>query len=301
MTTKDELPILDRAYSDRQLIFVADDLVAKLAHGEKLGLIESRTRALTRVLKFTAAEFINRVKTRDWKKIAASIPIVYLKMMGEMISESGKEGIRAWVKLMEGGIKIQPVGKTEAQRLTFPPGHPREHVLYVGHPTISTVYYPMADFHRFTFEHKFCEAIELLMSLGARYIRVEHVTGWSKDFSARLSVPLAMAADSATVNASQSSAGRRNLLYEAYLAGTHKPSLPQRLDWYPYEQTWQAIAKGRMAFGLNNFSLSLSYEDDLGINARLKAAALKAGLEIGGKFEDHQSTVWRLEGKFKGT
>ena len=54
-----------------------------------------------------------------------------------------------------------------------------------------------------------------------------------------------------------------------------------------------------MNFGLNDFSLSVAYEDDFGINAGLKLAVANAGLDLGGRFEDHQSTVWRLEGTFE--
>ena len=70
--------------------------------------------------------------------------------------------------------------------------------------------------------------------------------------------------------------------------------------WYEHEPTWQSIAKGRINYGLQDFSLSVSYEDDFGVNAGLKVAISKTGLEVGGKFEDHESTVWRLEGQFKG-
>jgi hypothetical protein len=156
----------------------------------------------------------------------------------------------------------------------------------------------MADFHRVTFEHKFCEAVELLMSLGAKKMRVEHVTGWSKDFSARLSVPLGTPSEKVTLEAGKHSATRSGLLYEASLLGTDEPTVPDSLVWYAHEPTWQAVAKGRIGFGLSDFSLSVAYEDDFGINAGLKVAVLKAGLELGGKFEDHQSTVWRLEGSF---
>jgi hypothetical protein len=49
---------------------------------------------------------------------------------------------------------------------------------------------------------------------------------------------------------------------------------------------------------MSDFSLSVTYEDDFGINAGLSAAVVGAGLGLGGRFEDHQSTVWRLEGRF---
>jgi hypothetical protein len=59
------------------------------------------------------------------------------------------------------------------------------------------------------------------------------------------------------------------------------------------------VAEGRLDYGLEDFSLVVTYEDDYGINANLKASAVGAGLELGGNFEDHQATIWRIAGKFK--
>jgi len=179
-----------------------------------------------------------------------------------------------------------------------------------------------------------------------------HLTGWSKEFSARISVPLgekssraklnflqgihemtfstlgirlfrmsiirwpifialllntnsakrsifSCASETAALGTSKNASSRTSFLYEATLAGTDTPKLPKTLVWYHHEPTWQTVARGRIDFGLSDFSLNVTYEDDFGINAGLKAAVVTAGLELGGKFEDHQSTIWRLEGTFR--
>ena len=54
-----------------------------------------------------------------------------------------------------------------------------------------------------------------------------------------------------------------------------------------------------MKYGLKDFSLSVTYNDDFGINAGLKMQVAKVGLELGGKFEDHAATEWKISGKFK--
>ena len=67
------------------------------------------------------------------------------------------------------------------------------------------------------------------------------------------------------------------------------------------KRLWMALQTPRCQriwFGTRSFSLSVSYEDDFGVNAGLKTSVAKAGLELGGKFEDHQATVWRLAGEF---
>ena len=77
-----------------------------------------------------------------------------------------------------------------------------------------------------------------------------------------------------------------------------RPVLPELLVWYPHESTWQSIAAGRISFDLSQFSLTINYEDDFGVNAGLKVAATRAGLELGGSFEDHEATTWKFHGKF---
>lgn len=278
--SKDDSKILDLPYSDRQLIVVTNDEVVKAS----------------RDAEKQAAE---RGKGVDWAKIGELAVRTLLGGPGLLLAEVTKEAIKAWSRARQSGIQILQVGKTESKIINFPPGHPREGLLYIGHPADPNVYYTTAEFHRITFEHKFCEAINLLMSLGATKISVEHVSGWSKDFSSRLSVPLSEVGVSVGAEAGFDSQSTSQLLYEATLSGTKEPKLPENLAWYPHEPTWQSIAKGRIDYGLKDFSLSVCYEDDYGVNAGLKVAVQKAGLELGGKFEDHQSTVWRIAGQFR--
>ena len=174
----------------------------------------------------------------------------------------------------------------------------RDKVVYIGHPTKPTVYYTVADFHRVTFEHKFSEAIDLLIHLGAKEVRVERVRGWSREFSASLSVPLNHIDGTANIDAGAKQQSETHLLFEAKLPGDVKPRVPDGLWWYPHEPTWQSIANGRLRFGLQNFSLTVSYDDDFGVNAGLKVSAQKVGLDVGGNFEDHMATTWKIVGEF---
>ncbi len=274
----DKRPITQLPYADRQLISVTTDEVAKAAQAE---------------LKANGGK-----QSADyWARIAEAVTMVVLPA-GDPIVEVTKEAIKTWGRARASGIKVLLVGKSEAAAITFPPGHPREGVLYIGHPAEASVYYTAAAFHRATFQHRVVEVVNLLMSLGATKIRVEHVAGWSKEFSARVSVPLGTPPDSLDAEAGGSASSHRKLLYEATLAGSSKPCIPDGLVWYPHEPTWQSVAKGRTQFGLRSFSLSLSYTDDFGVHAGLKTQVLKAGLDLGGSFEDHVSTVWRIEGEF---
>ena len=269
-------PILKRPYSERQLIAIAADEVIAAEREAK----EKST---------------SKSEGVDWTKVA-KLTLAFFGGPTRILTEVTIEAIKAWNRVRASGFPVLTITRTDAMAVKLPPGHPRDGVLYVGHPAIPSVYYTPALFHRLCFEHKFCEAINLLMDLGATEISVEHISGWSKEFSANLSVPLG-ATEVGTKAGSSSKAGSQ-LLYKATLAGTENPSVPSNLVWYPHEPTWHQIAEGRLKFGLKDFSLSVRYEDDFGINAGLKTAVTKAGLDLGGKFEDHQSTVWRIDGKF---
>jgi hypothetical protein len=58
------------------------------------------------------------------------------------------------------------------------------------------------------------------------------------------------------------------------------------------------VAEGRLQYGLQEFNLTLRYEDDYGVNVGLQTTLVRHGLELGGKFEGHESTVWRMVGSF---
>jgi len=198
-------------------------------------------------------------------------------------------------KTNQSGILL--IRKSWAPRFSLPPGHPRVGVVFVGHPAAPSNYIPIADFHRYTFEHKFSEILSILMHLGADNIEVAHVRGWGQDFSSKLSIGIPSVSVGQDVVASNSRG--TSLLYKAELPGHSEPSIPQDLVWYHHESTWKQVAEGRMKFGLRNFSLNLQYQEDYGINAALKGKVKKIGLDVGGEFEQHQSTTWEIRGSFK--
>jgi hypothetical protein len=182
--------------------------------------------------------------------------------------------------------------------LVLPPGHPREGVVYIGNPVDPPRYYPAAEFHRMTFEHKLAEAVRLLMALGATELEVRHVAGRSREWAASIDVPIPskglVVGGEGQGRVSSSSA----LLFRATLEGASEPSVPGDLAWYPHEPTWRQVADGRMRYGLREFALAVRYDDDFGVRGSFEAAAAKYGLELGGAFEEHRSTEWRISGTF---
>lgn len=237
-------------------------------------------------------------KSIDWMDVLKTAASLGLKSPGGPVVgisiAVAREAYATWERARANGVNVLQIKKSESNKLIFPPAHPRDGVLYVAHPSDSNVYYTVASFHRAAFEHKFAEAVDLLMHLGATQIAVEHVRGWSSEFAATISVPL----QSSSASIGSNSSNKTTLLFEASLPENKSQTLPNNLVWYPHEPTWQSIAKGRLSFGMNEFSLTVNYEDDFGVNAGLKVAATKAGLDMGGSFENHVATSWKLVGKF---
>jgi hypothetical protein len=115
-------------------------------------------------------------------------------------------------------------------------------LLYTGHPAIPDVYYTIASFHRMAFEHKFAEAISLLMHLGATEITVEYVRGWSREFARQLSIPLTEIKVDGKL--SSTTARTSSLLYEATFKGNTHPTLPATLVWFHMSQPGNQLQKG---------------------------------------------------------
>ena len=284
--TKEPLPdgedLKQRAYLERQLIVVLPDEAVRAQRKAQQSAGTDRGRMNWPKLAGFVLAGLSGASASLGYAIVDLVPLVY----------------KAIVKLWETGVDVQPISRTEARVLRFPPGHPRDGVLYIGHPAIADLYYTMSEFHRFTFEHKMSEAVGLLMSLGAQELTVGHVQGWGREFGAQLNLALPTTKVGAGAKAKRKTAKKREILFEAQLDGHVKPSLPNDLVWYPFEPTWQRIAEGRLKYGLKTFSLSVRYEDDFGVSAGLRLQASKAGLDVGGTFEDYQATVWRIEGIF---
>ena len=192
-----------------------------------------------------------------------------------------------------------PVSSIEAAQLRFPVGHPRGKVAYIGHPIDPPVYIPVADFHRFLFEHKVAEALRLIRCLGAVTIEVVRVEGWDQSMGVGLGVTLPdFSHADVGASASHERATGRSVLSTMRLKPTQSPAVPPGLVWLPHEPLWQEVAQARLESGLDSFVLDVRAADDYGVNAGLKALVAKAGLEAGGAFVEHRNTVWRLQGTF---
>lgn len=268
-----ELDVVSMPYPDRQMLVVGADFVV------------STQRATER-----ASE-----EPRSFKvQLLASLATGFVGPAGLII-----EGLELYKKARASELEILLVSRTEAKTLRFPVGHPRDRLVYVGHPADPGVYVPMADFHRFLFEHKMAEALRLVRSLGAREIEIEHITGWRNrdEVGIGLSLPIVDTVD-AKLEAARSAAQGRRILSRMSLQPTLDAYVPDGLVWYDHEPLWKEVAQARVEGGLQSFQLDVTYADDFGVTAGLKASVAKVGLEVGGSFTEHRSTIWRLGGTF---
>ena len=281
------VPFIDRPWTDRRLV-----VVDRLAKNQRA--IEKNAEATSRFAQ----------KAGEWTSdtVADAIsPFTAIPLLAKGIGMAAGAIVSSKLDFSSDGEyddSVITIGREEALSIRFPPGHPQDDVVYVAHPLIAEVYYPLASFHRFLFEHKVTEAIRLLMSLGAKTMLVEHVDGWSREFAGNLSLPIPQLEGTAGLSASLKQKAESSMLFRATLKGLDNPSIPSDLLWFPHEPTWQQVAEGRIKYGLQEFSLIVSYTDDLGINADLTAKLAEMEFGIGGKFQRFKMTKWKIEGVF---
>ncbi len=291
--------ILDKPYSDRQLVlFVNDDVVAAHEKAEAL-IVEDRKYSIAPdgYLEY----FKSQLKKTDIDELA--------RIVGVM---------RSFFVVKREGVNIRLVEKSQLPHLQIWPGHPRDNVVYIGHPALPKMYIPFAEFHSFVFEHKFSEAVSLLISLGAKAIHVKHIKGWKLDLLLQLNTRVSLSSDydetkvkslldiykTKAVNGILEHHEEQPKPAPEPVAVLHTAlrdmplEIPKGMVWYPFEPTWQWVSEGRLKFGLKEFILDINYKEDYDIHMALKTKLEKAGFNFGGEFEKHMPTMWRLFGEF---
>ncbi len=282
----DKLP-----YAKRQFVLVLDDNVVE---AERIAKEKAEKEG-----KKTNWKFIGEV-TLALLGIATG-PTGILVTLPAAAALIIKDVVDSVTFIRNNGIDILTISRSEAKSLDFPPGHPLNNVIYAGHPTNSRIYYPLAEFHMRVFEHKFIEAINLLIGLGAVLVNVESVQGYTKEDMKSMSLSIPAASVETEIKYDKNRNKLQQAIYTAKLEPKEDIILPDNMVWYSHEPTWQQIVKARQYSGLKEFSLKLDYNDDFGINGKLFAKISETGFDIGGEIKDYKSTNWKLEGQFADT
>ncbi|MDP9067392.1 MAG: hypothetical protein M3N53_03450 [Actinomycetota bacterium] len=200
------------------------------------------------------------------------------------------------IKMREAALDVAIISDSEAAAMTFPPGHPARGVLYVAHPVMPGWYYPAAQFHRFVVEHKFAEAMDLLMELGARTMEIELIRGYKKQDVLDILAAIPLVRIGGKAEKEQDSTSHIHCLAE--LEGSTEPRLPDDLVWYPHEPLWRKLGENRLEKRLKKFQLAVRHLDSMTVDKELEAAAKAANLRIGGQHIQHEEVVIRINGEF---
>jgi hypothetical protein len=281
MRTDPTVPIVELDYSERQRIVVVPDEVLDPPP-------PAPTPTHDELEPGAAGRMLARTRQR----------IPWMDPHRHEVSAVQQRTLRAIDELRAEDILLIPMAVSIARReFRFPVGHPLGNVVYLGNPADRLRYYPAADFHRQVFEHKFAEAMRLVMALGATHMRVRWERGWHKELESDLEAPLKKIAKAG--GKLEASARRETeLIFEANLA-PNDPVIPHDLVWYHEEPTWRALAEGRMQRGLDSFELHVRSNDDYGIDSDFEAKIRRfKALKVGGRFTAHRETSWRIEGEF---
>lgn len=276
--------LLQLPYNKRRIIVVRDELPPALSPSRS---VAPAIRAITSYVQ------------SDRRMAPAAARVISSLAMGGPLVMLAADVVKARREMRQGGENLIPVSSLDAVQLQFPVGHPRGKVAYIGHPVDPPMYIPVADFHRFLFEHKVAEAHRLIRSLGAVTVDVVRVEGWDQTVGVALGVALPDAGQTDIgASATRERGSGRSVLSTMRLKPTQPPWVPSDLVWLPHEPLWQEVAHARLESGLDSFVLDVRSTDDYGVNAKLRALVAKAGLDAGGSFIEHRDTVWRLQGTF---
>ena len=171
----------------------------------------------------------------------------------------------------------------------------RLRTVYVEHPVRGGFLVPLAGYHRFVFEDKAVQAMELAATLGARRIEAEHVTGYGLELRSG--------------HGAREVGDGRFVLGAEYRRAFTPPAadafdgwaveIMQRYPWMAYERTWQAMVQGRSDATLSSIVLPVTLESDGGIDADAIEAVEAAGLSAGGSWVPFERTAWRLHIAFR--
>ncbi|MBQ0900541.1 hypothetical protein [Micromonospora sp. U21] len=284
------MDVLALAYAQRQLIVVQRDEEI-LAHRQRPDAASGPDQ--------TAVETSGRNSKTDFFPLHLFLtrPAVALAVAGAAVAVGAAVALKQSSSPGPRAGQVLRLRTAEIAGLQLPLGHPLFDTVYVGHPARPAAYYPLADFHRRAFEHKFSEALRLVTSLGATSIKVSAVQGWGREFSAGLRLGLP-AADGVDAKVANQESRNREFLYSAELDGSAEPVIPPDLVWFPHEDAWQEIARQRIKHGLRSFELQVTYKDDFSVTSELAADVSKANFKLGGEFQRQQSTIWAINGTF---
>jgi hypothetical protein len=189
-------------------------------------------------------------------------------------------------------VNVLPVPRRFVGAADFGPQGWETGIVYAANPKKPSMYRPLATFQEDLLLHKIAELERLINGLGAREYEILHTSGKVSAAGGLLSL--------ASMGGSEAS-GQRSRLTERHWGGTsdgHEPAVPVGMVWYDSESEWQNLAESRLSSSRRQFSFSVRQNHDFGVDAKLAASVVEAGLQIGGFFRSVERVEFAVSGSF---
>ncbi len=282
-----EINVLAVPFSDRRFVVVQRDEIVLAARRSQGTATENLDEALLQggVMAVVALAALR-----------ATSPLVLPPLAVPLVASNASGAVGAAQRSRSQATPLLPITYSEARGLALPPGHPVIDGVYAANPAADRHYYPLAQFHRCTFDHKYAEAMRLVTSLGATRVQVTTTEGWSQNDDAEVGAS-ALSIVGARGTGKIGETRRRATAYVAALAGA-VPRIPADVAWFPHEDAWREVARQRIENDLREFRLSVTYRDSFSVTARLAAKIKKVGFDLGGDFVEQVDTEWVVSGEF---
>lgn len=180
-------------------------------------------------------------------------------------------------------------------------------VLYVKSPVENNVYLKLYEFHKINFDTKYNEMIDMLQSLGAKYIKISTEEVRENEFKGNVGTDhrtydedgnekKQKVKTETTFNMSNSN--RRSKMFEGKYPENTRKELHEKQLWYLKQKEWQNLAKARFELGLDDFKFEFENTEEYGIDADLHALITSIGIKVGGEFKGLRKEVFYVEGRF---
>lgn len=176
--------------------------------------------------------------------------------------------------------------------------HADYNIFYVCHPYNPIKYYQIGDFHRYLYEDKVDEFINILINLGPKKFKVENKYGYSSQISSAIMANIPIYCDNANLNLNKITSTGSNILIECQFGDVYKQSLPKNLYWYENIKDWKQMVTAWEKGNLKKWKAEIKYFDDYGIDKNIALEVKKIGFKIGSKFEEKIDTVWIIDIEF---
>jgi hypothetical protein len=204
------------------------------------------------------------------------------------------------------GVLYMP--RALARSLDFPDeSDPRDGVVYAGHPTFPSVYFPVSNVNMYLFKERVLEYVRLLRDLGAEEIEidaVDHDSATTLDAALRLPLTGAVQGLPVPVGNIDMAVGVRRQAQGTASYFWRGPASPvadfdaRRYPWLAADPLLQDLVDTRLAGQVHETRIALRGHDEYGVNASVAADLLEAGYKLGGDVRHTSATELALRVHF---